>query len=333
MKKTLLFCLCPLLFSLSAEAFHPARQYPLAGQERWDYLLTDSTEHRIYITRGNRVSILDTQNGQLLDEIKDLQGVHGVALAKDFGLGFVSDGKANAVVEFDMKDFKKIATIPVGINPDSIIYDSFSKKVFAFDGKSKEVSVINPQTHKLEGQLKLKGKPEFSVSDQKSFIYVNIEDSNEVVKINSKDLKIENTYSLKPCEEPAGLSMNLKTGNLFVGCGNKMLVVFSPTEGKVLHTIKVGEDADATAYDPLLQTLFASTSEGTLEVIKLDEKDQVVKSETLKTKKGSHTMAVDSSKGEVYVVEANFKQPAPGSAPKTRPTMEEGSCTLNVFKN
>jgi len=313
---TLLFTSCFVFLisqSISAKPeflikFHEIDRWQLGGDGGWDYLTADSSSRRLYIARNNRVMVVDLDSGKLVGEVLETDGAHGIALVPSLGLGFATAGRVGLVTVFDLKTLKKIDSIKVGENPDAILYDKSSSQIFVFNGKSKSVSAIDPKSKKILNTITLHGKPEFAVSNESGRVFVNLEDQNMLVAIDSKDHKIVAQYPLSPCEEPTGLSIDGTRQRLYVGCGNKMAVIVDASSGKIIKTIPAGEGIDATAVDSKLNLAFVSAGEGRLTVINNDLKDIEV-AQDLKTEKGARTLAIDSEKGHVLLATAKFGPP------------------------
>lgn len=292
--------------ALPAPTFHEMNRYVLGGEGGWDYLTVDSTTHKLYIARGQRVMIVDTTTGKLEKELTGTDGVHGIALDLPAGLGFTSNGKSSTVTVFDLKTLKVVNQIPVGQNPDAIMYDTFSKNVFSFNGKSQDTSVISVADRKVVAQIPLGGKPEFAVGDGKGNVFVNLEDQGLLVKINTKTLKVAAKYPLKPCEEPTGLAIDTTGERLFVGCGNKLMAIVRADNGQVVKTFPVGDGVDAVAFDEKRKLIFVSAGEGRLSVVHQSSVDNYELVQDLKTQKGARTLAVDAVSGKVFLVSAGF---------------------------
>jgi len=305
--------------------YHVAKSIPIPGDTGWDYLAVDSANRRVYVSRGTHVVVLDADSQAIVGDIPDTQGVHGIAIAADLGRGFVSNGRANTVTIFDIKTLKTIATVNVGTNPDAIIYDAVTKRVFAFNGRSKDATVINATDGSVAGTIPLGGKPEFAAADGKGAVYVNIEDTSEVVHLDAKDLKVSHRWPLKPCDEPSGLAMDLKSRRIFSGCGNKMMAVVDADSGKVITTVPIGQGVDANAFDPETQLAFSSNGEGTLTVIHEDSPDKFTVVENVPTKRSARTMGIDLKTHNIFLPAADFDPPAAG---EQRPKMKPGSFVL-----
>ena len=209
------------------------------------------------------MAVIDLAADSLIYEIKDLSGVHGIAFAPEFNKGFISNGRSNSVTVFDLKTLKTLDSVEVtGENPDAIMYDPFTKRVFTMNGRSSNTTAIDAKTDKVVGTIKLDGKPEFAVSDEKGKVFVNIEDKSEIQELDPEALKVLNTWSIAPGEEPSGLALDVKNNRLFSVCHNKMMVVVDSKSGKVVTTVPIGSGVDACAFDKNDQMVFSSNGEG-----------------------------------------------------------------------
>jgi YVTN family beta-propeller protein len=317
----------PLFVSLAAPApaspqgpYKVLDNWKLGGEGGWDYLLADSGAHRLYITHGTRVEVVDSQTGKSIGTITGLHGTHGVALDTAGKYGYISDGGGNAVVVFDRATLATVATIPAGTNPDGIIFEPATQTVWAFNGRSKNVSVIDAATQKVVATIDLPGKPEFPQVDGKGNVYDNIEDKSQIVKLDAKTKTLTSTWPAG-CEEPSGLAIDTAGGRLFAVCDKKMSVVDTKT-GKVLGTPEIGDGPDAANYSPARKVAFASCGDGTLHVIDASGSD--FKSlQSLPTARRARTMTYDPATDRAYLVTADFG-PVPAAStenPRPRPTI------------
>jgi DNA-binding beta-propeller fold protein YncE len=305
----------------SGNGYHVVTTYKLGGEGGWDYLIADPDAHRLYISRGTHVMVIDADTGKSVGDIADTQGVHGIALAPELGRGFTSNGREGTVSIFDIKTFATSNKVKVGgENPDAIIYDPATKRVFTFNGRSHDSTAIDAATAKVLGMIKLDGKPEFAASDGSGEVFVNIEDKSELTAIDANKLEVNNTWPLDPCEEPSGLSMDRKNRRLFIGCGNKLMAVVNADNGKVVDTLPIGEGVDATAFDPGTSLAFASCGGdgGVLTVVHEDTPDKYSLYNT-STQAGARTMAVDTKTNAVYTVTAQFGPPPAPTAENPHP--------------
>ncbi len=264
--------LAAVAMAAAGPGYHVATTYKVGGDGGWDYLTADASARRLYISRGTHVIVLDLDSGKNVGDIPDTQGVHGIALAPDLGRGFTSNGRENTVTIFDIQTLKPIGEkVKVGENPDAILYDPATKRVFTFNGRSADSTAIDAASGKVLGTIKLDGKPEFAASDAKGEVFVNIEDKSELTVIDPNKLEVKSKWPLAPCTEPSGLALDRKNRRLFVGCDNKMMAVVDADSGKVLATPAIGEGVDATAYDDETGLAFASCGgDAVITVVKQD---------------------------------------------------------------
>jgi len=301
-----------LLATVSTAAdpgYHVIKTYKLGGEGGWDYLNLDSSSRRLYISRATHVIVIDADSGKPVGDIPDTPGVHGIALAPELGRGFVSNGREGTVTIFDIETLKLIAKVKVGDNPDAILYDPATKRVFTFNGKSQDSTAIDAAKGTVLGTIKLEGKPEFAASDGKGEIFVNIEDKSQVDAIDANKLEVKSRWPLAPCQEPSGLSMDRKNRRLFAGCDNKMMAVVDADSGKVIATPAIGDGVDATAFDEGTGLAFASCGEGVLTVVREESPSKFSVAENVKTQQGARTLALDAKTHQVFVVTANFGPP------------------------
>lgn len=292
--------------SAMAEDYKVAKVWKLGGDGGWDYLTTDNETHRLFIARATRVMVVDTESGKQVGEIADTPGVHGIALDHDLGRGFASNGREDTVSEFDLKTLAAEKKIKVGNGPDAILYDPFSKRVFTFNGKGHDTTAIDVAKGEAVGKLDLGGKPEFAATDEKGTVFVNIEDTSELVAFDPQKLAVKSRWKLTDCEEPTGLSIDPRNRRLFAGCGgNKKMVVVDADSGKMVASLPIGEGCDATAFDPGRAMAFASAGDGTITVIKEDSGDKFSVAQTVTTQKSARTMAVDTRTHQLFTVAAN----------------------------
>jgi DNA-binding beta-propeller fold protein YncE len=285
------------------------KQIALPGESGYDYVSIDAVNHRLYVSHGTSVNVVDLDTEQPIGEIKDMQGNHGIAIANDLNRGFISDGRANAVVVFDLKTLKTIATVPVsGKGPDCITYDQFSKQVFSFNGRSNNASVIDAVALKEVGSVDLGGGPEFAVADGKGLIYNNLEDKNSLNLIDTKSMKVVKNYPLAPCGGPTGLALDSKNQRLFTVCReNKGMSVVDINSGKVIATLPIGQGVDAVAYDPETHYIFCSNGDATTTIIKQESADSYSVVQTLATAIRAKTLALDTKTHKIYLSVADLK--------------------------
>ena len=310
-----------LAAALAQSGYHQIKKISIPGDGFWDYLTTDPATGRIFVSHGTQVDVVDGAKGEVVGTITGLKLVHGIALATEFNHGFISDGAANQVVMFDMKTLAKLGEAPAGMNPDGIIYDPATKRVFAFNGRSASATAVDAEKGTLAGTVTLEGKPEFPAPDGKGHVFVNIEDKSEVMDIDAKALTVAHKWPLAPCEEPSGMAMDTKTRRLFSGCDNKMMAVMDADTGKVVTTVPIGDGVDATWFDPGTKYVLNSCGQdGVLTVIHEDSPDKYTVVENVPTAMGARTMALNPKTHTVYLALAEVQiLPRPAGDTKGRP--------------
>jgi YVTN family beta-propeller protein len=334
MKRILAIALATAIFAavpaFAQKQFKMADRVKLGGEGGWDYLTYDNVGHRLFITRGSHVMVVDAVTLKVTGDIPDLSGIHGVALAQELGRGFVSNGGDNTVTIFDLKTLKKIDSVKVGERPDAILYEPFSKRVFTFNARGQNSTAIDAASGKVVGTIPLGGKPEFPASDGQGKLYVNIEDKSQIAQVDVSKLALLNTWPVAPCQEPSALAIDVEHHRLFAGCDNKMMAVVDSDSGKVVTTVPIGEGVDAGRFNPKTQEIFMSCGEGVLTVVHEDSPDKYTVRQNLATVKGARTMAMDKENNVVYLVTAQRVSTPP--APGQRPAMVPGSFELIVVK-
>jgi DNA-binding beta-propeller fold protein YncE len=284
----------------------------IGGDGGWDYLTVDAAARRLYVSHATHVVVIDIDSLAVVGDIPDTPGVHGVTLAPELNRGFVSNGRSNNVTIFDLKTLKVVGQAPTGENPDSIRYDAVSGRVFTFNGRSNNATAIDANTGRVVGTIALGGKPEFSMADGKGTVFVNIEDTSEMVAIDAAKLTVTKRYSLSPCSEPSGLAFDAKDRTLFSVCSNRMMVVSNPETGKVLATPAIGAGSDGVAFDSGTGDVLSSNGDGTVTVVRQTGGQWTV-AENIATERGARTIAVDEKTHRAFLPTAKT-MPAQGNA-------------------
>jgi len=284
------------------------KKIPIAGTGSWDYLSVDEAARRLYVSHGTQVEVVDIDSLTVVGSVPKTPGVHGIAIAPELGRGFVSNGQASTVTIFDLKTLKPIADVPTGQKPDAIIYDPATSRVFAFNGGSNSATAIDAATGKVAGTVNLDGGPEFAAADGKGVVFDNLEEESLVLKINSRDLKVEQRWPTAPCSSPSSMAMDRANRRLFVGCRSKVMAVLDADSGKVITTLPIGDHVDATAFDPETKLIFNSNGEGTITVIHQDSPDKYSIVETVKTAPRAKTMALDPKTHRLFLSTAENGQ-------------------------
>ena len=302
-------------------------KYHLPGEGGWDYLRYDPEGNRLFIAHGTSYLVVSAEDGKTLGQIP-AEGAHGVGLVPDKGLGFAANGRAGTVTVFDLKTLAAKSEIKVGEGPDSVLYDDHSKRVIVMNGRGKEVSVINPETLKVEKTIPLGGALEEAAAD-KNHVYVNVEDQNQIAVIDSKTWAVTAQWKLDGCDGPGALAIDEKRGVLFSACGNAKMFLVSTSLGKVIGTVATDKGTDGGAYDPGLNLAFASNgAAATLSVIRQNKDGNYESSGNVPTQKGARTMALDPKSHKVFLVTADFGPPVEG---QRRPPILPNTFTLLVY--
>ncbi len=326
--------LTPMLSTVAAQGAGPFAvidKWKIGGEGGWDYLAADSGNHRLYVTHGTKVEVIDSVTGKVINTITGLKGTHGVALDASGKFGYISDGGANAVVVFDRSTFAKVASITAGTNPDGILFEPVTKTVWAFNGRSEDATVIDAATQKVVTTIKLSGKPEFPQADGKGTVFVNIETKNSIARLDAKTLKQTAEWPLKGCESPSGMAMDQEHRRLYSVCDGKVMAATDANSGKVLKLIPIGDGPDAAGYDAKNQQVFSSNGDGTLTVVNT-KNDAFNVEQTVETQKSGRTMAFDQATGRIYIVVAEMG-PRPAATPENprpRPPVVPGSFSVLV---
>jgi YVTN family beta-propeller protein len=304
MKKALLVlsCVAPLLaIAGSAVNYQPLKKVTVPGSGGWDYVTVDPSARRVYVSHSTQVDVLDADSFALVGTIANTPGVHGIAIAPEAGRGYISAGKADAAIAFDLKTLKPIGEIKVGKKPDAIIYEPLTKRIYVMNGESNDITVLNATDGSVAGTIDLGGGPEFAVSDGKGNLYVNLEEQNETLHIDVNSLKVKDRWPLAPCATPTSLAMDIENRRLFVGCRSKHLAVLDADSGKIVFTAPIGERVDAAAFDSKTRLVYLSTGDGKVFVFRQDAPDKYSVAQEITTKPGAKTMGYDSKTGNLFV--------------------------------
>jgi outer membrane protein assembly factor BamB len=325
-------------FALSKAAtigYHLLKKYSFGAaegstREYFDYITIDSAARRVYISHGTEIKVIDADTGALIGNITGLKQDHGVAVASEFGRGFISDGAQGKVIIFDLKNFTVVGEAKADKDADCVIYDPFSKRVFVMNGDPHNSTVIDAKSGNVVGSIALGGGPEFAVADGKGMVYVNLEDTSELVAFDSSSLKIKSRWPLAPAGAPTALAMDVQHHRLFsAGRNPQMMVVLDSDSGKVLQSFPISAGVDAAAYDPATGLIFVSTREGMVHIFHEDSSDKFSEIETVKTEYGAKTMGLDTETHRLFLDTADFGQAPPPSADRPHP---QGAAIQGTFR-
>ena len=317
--------------------YHQVKKYAFgaadgSSREYFDYITVDSPARRVYLSHGTEIKVLDADSGALIGNITGLKQDHGVAVATEFGRGFITDGGQAKVIIFDLKTLKTVGEAKADKDADSIVYDPASKRVFAMNGDPHSCTVIDAKSGAVVSTIDLGGGPEFAVADGKGTVYVNIEDKNELVSIDSRTLKIKSRWPLAPAGTPTALAIDVEHRRLFsAGRNPQMLVALDADSGKVIQSFPISGGVDAAAYDPETGLIFASTRDGMIHIFHEDSPDKYSEVQTVKTEYGAKTMGLDTKTHNVFVDTADFTPPSAPTAEHPRPQRTPIQGTFHVL--
>jgi YVTN family beta-propeller protein len=301
LKKTILALVMSLVASGSTVNYQITKKIPIPGQGGWDYLTIDEAARRLYVSHETQVEVLDVDSGAIVGRVSKTLGVHGIAIAAQLGRGFASNGLASTVTIFDLKTLAPIADVPTGKKPDAIIFDPATSRVFAFNGDSNSATAIDAATGKVVGTVDLGGGPEFAAADGNGFVYNNLEDQNQVVKIDSRTLTVAQRWPTAACSSPSSMAIDRANRRLFIGCRSKVMAVMNTDTGRVVTTLPIGDHVDATVFDSETHLIFNSNGEGTISVIHEDNPDKYSAVETVKTVPRARTVALDPRTHQLFL--------------------------------
>jgi YVTN family beta-propeller protein len=319
-------------FACKAQAqksnYKTVNKFSVEGDGGWDYLAMDENTGRLFISHGMVTQVVDSKTGKLIGTIQDTKGVHGIALVPDENKAFISCGKDSSVSIINLATLEPIKKVKVtGANPDAILYDKFSNRIFVYNGRSSNATVIDAKTNSVIATIPLEGKPEFSVSDENGKVYVNIEDKSLISVINSTTLKVECSWPLSPGEEPSGLALDNMTHRLFSVCDNKKMIVMNALNGKIITTLEIGGRVDGCAFDPGLKRAYSSNGEGNVTVVQEENASKFSVLTTVSTQRGARTICIDKKTHHIYLPTAEYGE-TPSATPENqhpRPTIKPGT--------
>jgi YVTN family beta-propeller protein len=311
--------------SAGAASYRVADKFPIGGDGKWDYPSVDSTAQRLYLSRGTHVIIVDTQTGHIAGDIADTPGVHGIALAPALGRGYISVGKADQVKIFDLKTLAVIATVAVGAKPDSILYEPVTRQVFVFNGHSNNTSVIDAASGKVVATIPLQGAPEAARADGAGKVYVNLENTNELVALDARGQKLAGRWPLPGCDGPTGLALDSVHRRSFSACANKKMSILDVDTGRSIATLPIGAGVDGAEFDPDTGNAFSANGEGTLTVVHEEDPEHFAVAQTLATARGARTITLDATRHRLYLPTARFEGAASVSADEPKGPIVPGS--------
>ena len=324
-----LFSIATALSTFAVAPYVPIHEIPIGGEGGWDTLTVDPAGHRLYVSHATKVNVIDTSTDDVVGEIDDTPGVHGIAVAPD--LAFTSNGRENKVSIVNIGSLATESKVDAGQNPDLILYVAKTNEVYAFNGRGASATVIAASKGVATATIPLEGKPEFAAVDSAADkLYVNLEDKSEVAVVDLRTHTVTARWPIAPGEEATGMDIDLAHHRLFLGCGNAMLLVMDSTDGRVVANVPAGRGIDGTAFDPGTQLVFVPNGrDGNVTIVHEDTPDIFTVVQTLPTALGARTIAVDPVSHKIYLPTAVFGDSPSGS--NQRPRMIPGSFKVMVF--
>jgi hypothetical protein len=306
-------------------AYHLVKEIPIPGDTGWDYLSIDAQARRLYVTHGTHVVVVDLDADAIAGDIADTPGVHGFAIAHDLGRGFSSNGTESKVSVVDLKSLATLSKVTTGEGPDAILYEPGHQEVYAFNGRAHSLTVISATSGQVVTSVPLPGKPEFPAADpQDGRVFVNIEDKNEVVALDTAAHKIVAEWPISPGESASGMAIDTAHHRLFLGCENQLMLMMDSRTGKVVASVPIAPGVDANAFDGQTRLAFSSNGSGTVTIAHEDSPARLTVVQTLKTQASARTMALDPTTHKIYLAAATFQaeeQPAPAGSRHRRATV------------
>jgi YVTN family beta-propeller protein len=323
------------LYAESAPAYHVTKTVTLGQPDRWDYVVFDPASHRVYVSHGDQVAVVDGNTGEVLGRVEGAPGgTHGIAIVTASGRGYTDDGRAGEAHSFDLTSFKVEQNIKAAEDADAIAYDPASGHVFVVNGDPGTLTVIDPKADKAIATIETGGKLEYAAADGHGKLFVNGEEKKEIVRVDTATNNVDARWPIPNCESPHGLAVDPKSHRLFSSCVNNLLVVVNTDTGATVTSLQIGAGTDAAAFDPKRKLVFSSNGrDGTLSVIKEQDPNTFVSLGEIKTAVTARTMAVNPQTGRIYIVAADIDSAAaaaPSSAPARfrRPPLVPGSTKL-----
>ena len=235
----------------TAPSYHVTKTVALGAPDRWDYLVYDAPSHRLYVSHGDRVTVLDGKGGEVIGNIEGMPGgTHGIGIVTAMGKGYTDDGKAGEAVAFDLKTLKTGKHIKAEDDADGIAFDPASGHIFVVDGDSKLLTVVDPKTDTAIATINAGGGLEYAVSGNNGKLYVDGAENKEIVRIDTATNKVDARWPIPGCTNPHGLAIDTKAQRLFASCVNSVLTVVNAQSGAVVATLPIGKGTDGAAFDP-----------------------------------------------------------------------------------
>jgi DNA-binding beta-propeller fold protein YncE len=335
MRMPLVFSIAAILASAVPSSADPApgggpyrviKSEKVGGEGNFDYVYADPDGRKLYIPRGDRVTVFDLDSLKPLGEIPGAKGARGAAVDPASGHGFSS---SSPVVMWDTNTLKTIKTIDVQGGPDGILFDPATGRVFVFSHRPPNATVIDAKDGSVVGTIDLGGAPEQAASDGKGRIYVDVEDKDNVAVVDARTLKVTAHYPLDgKGGSPAGLALDKKNHVLFSACSDpRAMVILNADDGKVIASLPIGNGSDGALFNPATMEAFSSQRDGTLTVVKEKGPSDFEVEQTVQTRPGAKTCTLDPKTNQIYLITADRGPAEPG---QRRGPVVPGSFTILV---
>jgi YVTN family beta-propeller protein len=318
----------------AAPAYRITKTIPLGAPDRWDYLSFDAPSHRVYISHGDRLTVVDSSSETIIGNVTGMPGgTHGIGISHATGKGYTDDGRAGVAAAFSLKTLKVIKKIQADKDADAVAFDSRTGHIFVVDSDPGKLTVIDPKTDTVIATIDAGGKLEFSVSGDNGYLYANGNAKREIVRVNTATNAVDAHWPIPDCESPHGLAFDPAAMRLFSSCENGKLDVINANTGMEIVSLPIGKGSDAVRFDPVHKLIFSSNFDGTLSVISEESPNQFVAEEPVKTAIGARTMAIDPQSGRIWLMTADYAEnaSAPPNNLRQRYKIKPGTAKLLIL--
>ena len=332
MNRWLMIALAMAVAAVNAAGYHLITTIKVPGDYGWDYAATDTDGRRLYVGHDEEVTVIDLDRNAIVGRIGGGSDMHGAAIDREVGRGFISESNPGSVVIFDLKTLAKISEVPVGKDPNLIMVDHKTGRVFTADRGDKQVSAIDAKTGKVVGTVgPFDGRTEHGASDEKGHMFLNLQDKGLLLRIDTQALKLLDTWNIAPCGQPSAMDMDKKTERVFIGCRSGAFAAIDGNSGRVIATLPIGPGVDALEFDPATARIYVSSGGdgGSLSIFHEDAPDKYSLVEKVATENGARTLAVDHKTGRVYLPVGQYGPPPAGQ--RGRGPFVPGSFHVLVF--
>lgn len=310
--------------------YHCVASIALPGPVKWDYLHFDPASGRIFISHGAEVTVVDARSRKVIGELQGINGSHGIAIDPASGDIWADSAATRQAIAFDPKTFQAVAHVPVVLDADGMVFDPASHQIFVAGGDGEALTPIDPATDSAKPDIALGGSPEFLGADGKGNLFVNINSTSELVKIDTATDRIVARWPLAPCEAPKGLAVDAADELVFSSCANGSMAVVNGNSGAMVATLPINHGTDAARFDPKNRLAFSANSVGTMSVLGERQGEWRLLA-NVRTALGARTMALDPASGDVFLVTAKVTHTTPATTPNGHPWFTFAPDSLKLF--